>query len=111
MKIYANKLKNFTKLQEKITKYTMLNKEYDNLKKALDLMRILNFDKFDSKVVKEMLKVVRAIIQDTTTLSDNDRKVFTTVVSQMMNEVDKIENDYFIKNKLISYSDMLKIEE
>lgn len=111
MKIYANKLKNFTKLQEKLTKYTMLSKEYKELKKSLDLIRILNFSKFETNVVKEMLKVIRAIIQDTTTLSDNDRNVFTTVVSQMMNEVDKIENDYFIKNKLISYSDMLKIEE
>lgn len=110
MKMYVCKLKEFTKVELKLQKLTMLN-GYKQLNKGLDLMRVLKFDKFDTVVGKQLLRVLKDIIRDTPDLDKDIKRDLSNRILDMIERVNQMENEKLIKEGYLTVKDIEEIEE
>ena len=110
MKMYVCKLKEFTKVELKLQKLIMLN-GCKQLNKGLDLMRVLKFDKFDTVVGKQLLRVLRGIVIDTPDLDVNIKKDLSNKIIDMIDKINLMENEKLIKEGYLTVKEVEEIEE
>ena len=110
MKMYVCKLKEFSKVELKLQKLTMLN-GCKQLNKGLDLMRVLRFDKFDTVVGKQLLRVLRGIVIDTPDLDNEIKKDLSNRILDMIDKINLIEDEKMIKEGYLTVKDIEEIEE